>query len=66
MPIINITMGKTSPETKKALIEELSRAAIEITNIPANEFTVTIQELELENVGRAGLTLPDYQAKMKA
>ncbi len=62
MPIIQVTMGKCTAEQKKALIEGLSRKAIELTGIPANEFTITIQELDSDNIGRAGMTLQDYQA----
>ncbi len=59
MPVIQITMGRTSKEEKKQLIERLTADAIEITKIPANEFTVLVTELERENIGRAGKTLAD-------
>jgi 4-oxalocrotonate tautomerase family enzyme len=62
MPVIQITMGVTSREQKKALIEKLTADAIEITKIPANEFTVLIAELERDNIGRAGRTLTDIMA----
>ena len=62
MPVIQITMGKSSAEQKKALIERLSADAIEITRIPASEFTVLITELETDNIGRAGMTLTDIRA----
>jgi 4-oxalocrotonate tautomerase len=65
MPVINVAMGKTTPEAKKALIEQLSRTAIEITGVPASEFTVFIQEYEYESIGRAGLALPDYLKTLK-
>lgn len=65
MPIIQVTMGKSTAEQKKALIEGLSRTAIDLTGIPANEFTVTIQELDGDNIGRAGMTLKDYQTAGK-
>jgi 4-oxalocrotonate tautomerase len=60
MPVIEITMGKSNPDQKKELIERLSAAAIEITKIPANEFTFFIHECEPANIGRAGKTLADY------
>jgi len=62
MPLIQITMGKASQETKRALIEKLTAAAIEITKIPASEFTTTILELEYDNIGRAGKTVTDIKA----
>ena len=62
MPVIQITMGKTSAEQKKALIERLTADAIEITKIPAGEFTVLISELERDNIGRGGRTLTDIMA----
>jgi 4-oxalocrotonate tautomerase family enzyme len=62
MPVIEITMGKASIEQKKALIERLTADAIEITKIPATEFTMLIKELEPDNIGRAGHTLSDIRA----
>jgi 4-oxalocrotonate tautomerase len=62
MPVIQITMGKSSMEQKKALIERLTADAIDITKIPANEFTVLINELDSDNIGRAGRTLTDIFA----
>jgi Uncharacterized protein, 4-oxalocrotonate tautomerase homolog len=55
-------MSRSSVEQKRALIERLSADAIEITNIPASEFTVLINELEPESIGRAGKTLADIRA----
>ena len=63
MPVIEITMGKSEKAIKKALIERLTADAIEITKIPANEFTVLIHELERDNIGRAGRTLADIMAE---
>lgn len=62
MPLIQITMGKVSQETKRALIEKLTADAIEITQIPAGEFTTTILELEYDNIGRGGKTITDIRA----
>lgn len=59
MPVIQITMGKTPAEQKKALIERLTADAIEITGIAAGEFTVLINELERDNIGRGGRTLTE-------
>lgn len=59
MPVIQITIGKISKEQKKELVEKLTRTAIEITGISAGDFTVSIIELEYDNIGRAGRTLTD-------
>jgi 4-oxalocrotonate tautomerase len=65
MPVIQITMGKSNQEQKKALIERLTADAIEITGIPAPEFTVLIHELERESIGRGGRTCADIMAERR-
>jgi 4-oxalocrotonate tautomerase len=65
MPVIDITMAKTTTEIKRALIERLSAEAIEITKIPPVEFTVLIHELERESIGRGGRTCADIFAEKK-
>ncbi|WP_301093208.1 4-oxalocrotonate tautomerase DmpI [Bacteroides acidifaciens] len=45
MPYISIESGALTSEQKKELIERLTATASEITNIPAQFFTVTIREL---------------------
>lgn len=65
MPVIQITMGRSSTEQKKALIERLTADAIEITRIPASEFTVLIHELDRESIGRSGRTCADIMAETK-
>jgi 4-oxalocrotonate tautomerase family enzyme len=65
MPVIEITMAPTTVETKRALIERLSAEAIEITKIPAIEFTVLIYELERDAIGRSGRTCADIMAELK-
>ena len=64
MPVIEITITKSSEETKRALIERLTADAIDITHIPASEFFVLIHELERESIGRAGRTCADIMAEM--
>jgi len=66
MPVIDVTMAPTSVETKRALIERLTADAIEITKIPAVEFTVLIHELDRESIGSSGRTCADIMAEMKA
>jgi len=65
MPVIDITMAKSTTEQKRALIERLTADAIEITKIPAVEFTVLIHELERESIGRCGRTCADIFAEKK-
>jgi 4-oxalocrotonate tautomerase len=65
MPVIQMTMGKCSKEKKKELIERLTSTAIEITGIPAIEFTVAITELDYDNLGRSGKTITDILAARK-
>jgi len=65
MPVIQITMGQSSAGQKKALIERLTAEAIEITKIPAAEFTVLIHELERESIGRGGRTCADIMAERR-
>ncbi len=62
MPVIEITLSKATAEQKKALISKLTADAIEITKIPASEFTVLISELDADNIGRAGKTLAEIRA----
>jgi len=64
MPVIEITMTKSSVETKRALIERLTADAIEITRIPAIEFTFLIHELDREAIGRSGRTCADIMAEL--
>ena len=59
MPIIRIDIGKHSINStqKKELIETFTKTAAEITSIPANAFSIIINEYEDENYGVGGLTL---------
>lgn len=65
MPVIEITMGPSTTEQKRALIERLTVEAIDITKIPASEFTVLIHELARESIGRSGRTCADIMAELK-
>ena len=62
MPVITVKTGKTAPETKKALIEELTAAASKVTNIPASSYSIYIEELELDNIGVGGQTVAERMA----
>ena len=62
MPVITIDMHKTETETKKALIKNLTKTAVEVTNIPAEKFTILINELDTTSIGIGGLTLAEARA----
>lgn len=58
MPIIRVDIGKQfNAEQKRQLIEKLTQAAVEVTRIPQNAFSVIIQEHDDANYGVGGLTL---------
>jgi 4-oxalocrotonate tautomerase len=59
MPVITIKIGKIQPDKKKELIEKLTKAAVEVTSIPASSYLVFIEEFELENIGVGGQTLAE-------
>ena len=62
MPVINITMGATTEEQKKMLVERLTSEAVAITKIGADHFTVLINELSPENIGCGGKTQKELRA----
>lgn len=57
MPIISITMGQVNAQQKSELIQKLTSAAVEVTKIPDQSFTVLIHELDDRNIGLGGKTL---------
>lgn len=63
MPTITIALDRTSEEKKKQLIENLTRAAVEITEYPAEYFFVYVQEYPLENIGVGGKTLKEQRSR---
>lgn len=62
MPVIKIEMGKIDSDVKKKLIENLSTAASDITNIPLKNFTVLIREYNTDNIGIGAKTLTEIMA----
>ncbi len=54
MPYITIEGGMMSAEQKRALIEQMTAVASEITRIPKQFFLVTLKELPDENIGIGG------------
>ena len=66
MPIINVTLGKDqmNTEQKAALVKELTNTSVDIMGIPAQSFTIMINELPLENFGIGGIPLPEVLKDM--
>lgn len=63
MPTITIAMDHTTEEKKKQLVENLTKAASEITQYPVDHFFVYIQEYPTENIGVGGKTLKNMRGK---
>ncbi|KAB0670331.1 4-oxalocrotonate tautomerase [Oryzomonas sagensis] len=62
MPVITVDLHSIDTEQKKALIENLTKTAVEVTNIPAEKFTILINELDSTNIGIGGQTLAELKA----
>lgn len=65
MPYISVESGVLTSEQKKELIERLTATASEITNIPAQFFTVTIKELPDDNFGIGGKSIDEIKRYYK-
>lgn len=59
MPVINITMGTLTTETKKEIIQRVTETLIDITQLPPQEFTCIIHEIPYENLGRGTKTIKE-------
>jgi 4-oxalocrotonate tautomerase len=58
MPVIRVDIGKSlDADQKRQLIERLTEAAVEVTRIPKQAYTVIINEYDDSNIGVGGLTL---------
>lgn len=64
MPVINIDLGlgQASEGQKKQLVGRITADAAEITGIPAEKFTMFINEHPFENIGVGGRTVKDIKA----
>lgn len=62
MPVITVDLHSIDTEQKKALIKNLTKTAVEVTNIPAEKFTILINELDSANIGIGGQTLAELKA----
>ena len=59
IPTITIALNKTSEEKKKQLVENLTKEAAQITEIPIEHFVVYVQEHPHENIGVGGKALKE-------
>lgn len=59
MPVVQITMTQTSKETKKEIIQEVTKAISKVTKEPEQAFTVVITEVSTDNFGVAGHQLTE-------
>lgn len=59
MPVITVTMRKTTKEIKTDLVKQLTDTAIKVTGVSAQHFTVLISELDDCNLGLGGKTLEE-------
>lgn len=57
MPVITMTLASATADQKSALISQITEVSKNITKIPAESFTILIQELDPENIGLGGKTL---------
>jgi 4-oxalocrotonate tautomerase len=75
MPYVNIKVTRegtapgataTTPEQKAALIKGVSDLLFEVMGKPRNSTFVVIDEVELENWGMGGVTVPEYRKQLAA
>ncbi|MFM0322530.1 tautomerase family protein [Caballeronia glebae] len=75
MPIVTIQVTRegnqpgtnaVTAEEKKRLIEGASQLLLDVLNKPLDTTFVVIQEVEMENWGVGGLTVPEYRRQKKA
>jgi 4-oxalocrotonate tautomerase len=72
MPYVNIKVTRegtapgataTTPEQKKALIKGVSDLLFEVMGKPPQSTFVVIDEVDMENWGVGGLTVPEYRER---
>lgn len=62
MPVITINMHKVDDQVKTGLIRNLTATAVETTGIPAQSFTILINEMDDGSIGIGGKTLKEVKA----
>lgn len=72
MPYVNIKVTRegtapgataTTPEQKRALIKGVSDLLFDVLGKPQASTFVVIDEVEMENWGVGGVTVPEYRAQ---
>lgn len=54
MPIVQIDMLPRSVEMKRAIVEKVTQALVESANIPPENVTIILRDMQPENYGKAG------------
>lgn len=54
MPIIQIDMLPRSVEMKRAIVEQVTQALVEAANVPPENVTIILRDMQPENYGKAG------------
>ncbi len=63
MPVITMESSKLNKDQKAKLVEEFTKSAARIMNMPPETFTVYLKENELDNIGFGGKLLSDMPKK---
>lgn len=75
MPYVNIKVTRegtapgataTTPEQKAALIKGVSQLLLDVMGKPLDSTFVVIEEIELENWGVGGVTVPQFREQRQA
>lgn len=59
MPVITVSMPNASKEQKKELIAQLTSTAVNVMGIPAQSFTVILNERPLDSMGVGGIIVEE-------
>jgi 4-oxalocrotonate tautomerase len=59
MPVITMEGPFLSSEKKEKLVQEFTKTASEITNIPKEAFVIFIKENPYENMGQGGILISE-------
>jgi 4-oxalocrotonate tautomerase len=65
MPVINYQGTILSTEQKQELIRKFTQIATEVTQTPAQFFSVLIQEFEEDSLGTGGKSVAQIKSEMK-
>lgn len=59
MPVIIVEGNPIKIEKKRILVEKITKAVIEVYELPESSVTILIRELEREDIGVGGKLLKD-------